>query len=235
MNNTLLKYGISYDLLTEEQANKFLRFKQSVCENNHQEIVNYIVHYESIYKSREAVLTKLKELTASELRSLQSAIDNILPKTDVSVLAAFSPSASKSELAPKHRYLLATLLKVSDSFDGIATKYLNFLNTNDVFTDLEIKLLWIALREYGQNSTDLILRIEKYHGSSMESFSLSRGNEILELKERILEASICLDTEFSGILESSLPTAAYLSRARELLAFLHKEEQINEQKSYKNE
>lgn len=235
MNSTLLKYGISYDLLTKSQADKFLEFKKNVCENKYQEVNSYIIRYEGIYKSHETTLTELKERTAAELKSLQSAINNILPKADVSILVAFSANISKKELAPKHQKLLSMLLKVCESFDVISTKYLNLLTSDDLLIDLEIELLRIALREYGQNATDFLSKIDKFHCASMESFSLSRSNEILKLKEHILEASICLDTEFSGKLGASSSTATYLSHARELLSFLHKEELINKQKSYKNE
>ncbi len=235
MKDILLKHGISCDLLTKEQTDKFLSFARMICEGKIQEINSEMLRYEDFFKSRERALDELKEKIAKELRSLQSEIDKILPKSDVSVLAAFSNNTSKKELEPKHTKLMQALVNTSAIFDGIAEGYLSFLTADDVNIALETELLRIAITEYGDHIAHQLKELNGYKVGEMERFSILRGNEILELKERFLAASISLDDAFNCISKASPSTAAYLSCARELLTFLHKEELLNEQKRYKNE
>ena len=234
MKDILLKHGISCDLLTKEQSDKFSDYKTAVCENNTEMIVEEIHNYLSFCRSREADLSKLREKVRKELKLLQSEIEGILPRADESVLAAFL-TVQKKDLEPNHVKLVQVLATSSLSFDSIANEYLCFFSLSDIRKSLEARLLWIAIKEYGKNTKTSLNSLNEYDINAMGDFSIRRGDEILKLKERFLVFSLMLDDAFQRISKSSPSIAPYLSCARELLSFLHKEELLNEQKRYKNE
>ena len=234
MKDVLLKHGISCDLLTKEQANRFLEFKMAVCEGNTEKIAETARDYLSFCNSREDKLDELRENVKEILKLLQSKIDEILPRADESVLAAFS-GASKKDFESKHTGLMQVLTNTSVSFDKIAKEHLSFFNLDDINPSLDVKLLKIAVKEYGTDTEINLYGLDEHKIGEMSDFSIKRGNEILELKERFLVFSIKLDDIFMGITKKSPSVAPYLSQARELLSFLHKEELLNEQKRYKNE
>lgn len=227
MKETLIKYGIITDLLSEELLNIFALYTKQVKSREFDTFYNFVENFKESLSKKQKDFDSLHTQIAMGINEVTVLFERVIPHENISLLSAFDNSRGVEFLKSAHPKMLVALAKISDKVkDCLAVCEEIISNTSDdPLTELTLR--FITLNEHAPNTE--LCKLYKSLYESRESFSAYNTVKYAEEYSAIVllfEATVkklCIDTDeaYERIKNKNASFALYDRICRQYIADFH--------------